>query len=109
MSIKENINKIHFELSNNFESVKIEEKSNIKFGNYFYISLINEGLEVRMIIIKKDLESNNIKWLYFSNPLDDNSHLVERVSNINNITNDIADVLNKKRFSEDYLINFQNK
>jgi hypothetical protein len=109
MSIKQNINRIHVELSNNFESVKIEEKSNIKFGNYFEISLINEGLELKMIVSKRDLESNNIKWLYFANPLDNNSHLVERVSNINNITNDVFEVLSKKRFSEDYLNYFQNK
>lgn len=103
MSIKQNINRIHVELSNNFESVKIEEKSNIKFGNYFEISSVNEGLEVKMIVTKRDLESNNIKWSYFANPLDSNSHLVERVSNIDNITNDVVEVLSKKRFSDEYL------
>lgn len=103
MSIKENINRIHVELSNSFESVKIEEKSNIKFGNYFEISSVNEGLEVKMVVSKRDLESNNIKWSYFANPLDSNSYLIERVSNIDNMVNDVMDVVSKRRFTDEYL------
>ena len=103
MNIKQNVNRIHVELSNNFESVQIEEKSNIKFGNYFEISSVNEGLEVKMVVSKRDLESNNIKWSYFANPLDSNSYLIERVSNIDNMITDIVDVVNKKRFSDEYL------
>jgi len=103
MDIKLNINKIHGELINSFDSVKINEKSNKLIGNYFEISSIKEGLEVRMILSKKSLESSNIKWSYFSNPLNENSDLVERNSNIDSITNDIIDVVSKKRFSSDYL------
>lgn len=103
MDLKYNINKIHGDLINNFKTVSIKEKSNLKFGNYFEISTKNEGMEVRMILTKKDLELNNIKWSYFSNPLNENSDLVERTSNIDNITDDVRDVISKKRFDSDYL------
>jgi len=103
MSVKYNINKIHGDLINNFESVKIEEKSNQKIGNYFEISSISEGLEVKMILTKRDVESTNIKWSYFTNPLNEKSDLVERTSNIDNLSNDVKDVITKKRFSEEYL------
>lgn len=103
MTIRENINKIHIGLLNNFENVSIEEKSNRKFGNFFEISSIKEEMEVRMIITKKDVESNNIKWLYFSNPKDEESYLVERYSKIDNLTEDVSDVITKMRFSEEYL------
>lgn len=100
--IKENINKIHVDLINKFKSVNILEKSSIKFGKYFEISSVSEGMEVKMILTLNDLNSNNIKWSYFANPLDENSHLVERESNINNISNDVMDIITKKRFSDDY-------
>ena len=98
-----NINKIHVELTNNFEEVKIEEKSNNKLGQYFEITSMSEGLAVRMIITLKDLESQNIKWSYLSNPLNENSDVVERTSNLYNISDDVKDVISKKRFSEEYL------
>lgn len=103
MDLKYNINKIHGDLLNNFETVSIKEKSNLKFGNYFEISSTNEGFEVKMILTKKDIELSNIKWSYFSNPLNENSDLVERTSNIDNITNDIKDIISKKRFDSEYL------
>lgn len=101
--IKYNINKIHGDLINNFDSVKIEEKSSLKLGNYFEISSISEGLEVKMILTKKGVESNNIQWSYFSNPLNEKEGLVERSSNIENISKDVKDIITKKRFSEEYL------
>lgn len=98
-----NINKIHSNLINNFDEVKIEEKSNTKFGKYFEISSISEGMEVKMILTLKDLESSNVNWSYFSNPLNENSDLVERTSSIFTLTQDVKDVISKKRFSEEYL------
>ena len=104
MNIKININKIHGDLLNVFETVKIEEKSSLKLGNYFEISSISEGLEVKMILTKKGVESNNIQWSYFTNPLNEKSDIIERISNINNFSEDVKDIITKKRFSEDYLI-----
>jgi hypothetical protein len=103
MDIKSHINKIHYDLLTQFEEVTIQEKSNLKFGNYFEISSISEGKEVKMIITKKDIESPSFKWFYSENPLDKNSFLIERVSNIDNISTHVSDIITKNRFSEDYL------
>ena len=85
-----------------FSNVEILEKSSLEFGNYFEIS-INEGKQVKMIVTKKEIENQNFQWKYFSNPLDENSFLIERRSSIENISNDIKDIFEKNRFDEDYL------
>lgn len=109
MDLKYNINKIHSDFQSNFEEVKIEEKSDKKFGNHFLISAINEGKEVKLILTKKSVESGNLNWSYYSNPLKEDSILVERSSSIANITNDVKDVIVKSRFDEEYISNINNK
>ena len=59
MELKYNINKIHSDLLSNFEEVRIDEKSDKKFGNYFLISAINEGKEVAGVLKKKALQIGN--------------------------------------------------
>lgn len=49
------------------------------------------------------LSNYNFNWSYFSNPLDENSHLVERSSSVDSFANDVKDIFEKNRFSEDYL------
>jgi hypothetical protein len=100
--MKYNINKLHGLILNDFSNVEILEKSSLEFGNYFEIS-INEGKQVKMIVTKKEIENQNFQWKYFSNPLDENSFLIERRSSIENISNDIKDIFEKNRFDEDYL------
>jgi hypothetical protein len=101
-SMKYNINKLHGLLLNDFEDVKIVEKSDLIVGNYFEIT-INEGKEVKMIITKKDIENDVFEWKYYSNPLEENSFLIERKSSIEKITEDVKEVLVKNRFDDDYL------
>ena len=105
MNLKYNINKIHGDLLSQFlnAEIKIEEKSNLKFGNYIEVSIINEGKEVKMIVIKKDLENDNFNWSYLENPLNEGSFLIVRFSNIDNLTSDVKDIFEKNRFSEEYL------
>ena len=105
MDIRYNINKIHSDLTSRFykNEVKIEEKSNLKLGNYFEISVINEDKEVKMIITKKDIENDVFEWKYFSNPLEENSFLIERKSSIDKVTEDVKEIFVKNRFDEDYL------
>ena len=105
MNLKYNINKIHGDLLSQFlnAEIKIEEKSNLKFGNYIEVSIINEGKEVKMIVIKKDLENDNFNWSYLENQLNEGSFLIERFSNIDNLTSDVKDIFEKNRFSEEYL------
>jgi len=104
MNLKVNINKIHGDLLNQFNNVKIEEKSNLKFGNYFLLT-INEDKELKMILTKKEVENNIFNWAYYSNPLNENSDLVERKSTIETFKNDVKDIFEKNRFSSDYLEN----
>jgi len=107
--IKENINKIDFELKNLFEEVDIKEKTNR--GNYYfeinatsYVYFQNEKKEaqVKVEISKPDLASNFIKWSYYTNPLNQNSDKIERLSSIENISNDIYEVLSKKKMEKEY-------
>lgn len=105
MNLKYNINKIHSDLLSQFinSEIKIDEKSSLKFGNYIEISILNEGKELKMIMLKKDLESYSFPWRYSENPLNENSELVERFSSIDNISSDIKEIFEKNRFSEEYL------
>lgn len=102
--IKININKVHGELINNFEDVKISEKSNKDFGNYFEVSTIKESKEVKMIITKRNIENSRFTWSYYSDPSDESSLLIERISTTDTIVSDVKDILEKNRFSEDYLL-----
>jgi hypothetical protein len=105
MNFKYNINKIHSDILSQFlnAEIKIEEKSNLKFGSYIEVSVINEGKEVKMIMTKKDLENYSFNWSYFENPLNENSDLVSRFSSVDDLTSDIKEIFEKNRFSEEYL------
>ena len=105
MDFKYNINKIHGDLLSQFinAEIKIEEKSNLNFGNYMEVSIINEGKEVKMIMTKKDLENYSFNWSYFENPLNENSDLVNRFSSIDDLTSDVKEIFEKNRFSDEYL------
>ena len=109
MELKYNINKIHSDFLSNFEEVSIDEKSDKKLGNYFLISAINEGKEVKLILTKKSVENGNLEWSYYSNPLKEDSFLVERSSSIADITTDVKDVINKNKFDEEYISSINNK
>lgn len=102
--MKININKVHGDLINNFEEVKIAEKSNKTIGNYFEVSALKESKEVKMIISKKNIENDRFSWSYYSDPSDENSYLIERKSTIETIVSDVEDIIKKNRFSEDYLL-----
>lgn len=103
MDVRYNINKIHLNLSDKYRDVKILEKSSIKFGKYFEV-VINESKVVRLIIPYKNIDGvKNFEFKYFSNPLLENSDLVTRYTNVENITDVVSDILNNNRFSQDYL------
>lgn len=104
MDVKYNINKIHGCLLNEFGEVSISEKSNIKMGSYFEISTgIKEQANIKIVIPMKNLERDTFEWSYFSNTLNENSYLVERTSSIYSISDDIKDIIYKKRFVSDYI------
>jgi hypothetical protein len=102
MELKQNINKVHGDLTNYFENVKISEKSNKELGNYFELSVLENNKEVKVIIKMTEIENANFSWNYYANPLDENS-LVERVSSIYTFSSDVQDIFEKNRFSSDYI------
>lgn len=103
MSFKENINKIHFDISNRFDNVSIVEKSNHQYGNYIEVSINEGGKSLISIIRKVDIESNIFNWSYKSNPNDESSTLIERNSSVENFINDVKDIFEKNRFDSDYI------
>ena len=103
MSLKANINKLHSDLLGKYEDVTILEKSNMKFGNYFEITVNENSKTLKMVITKKSAESDNFDWSYYSNPESEDSVLVERKSNTSNFINVVNDIFEKNRFDSDYL------
>ena len=105
MDIRYNINRIHSVLNESFVNVEISEKSSLKFGKYFEIS-IKESREVKMIIPFKNIDNvNNFEFYYLSNPINENSNLVTRNSDADSISKIIEDILLNDRFDKDYLKN----
>jgi len=103
MDLKQNINKIHYDLLTNFKSVKVSEKSNLKIGNYIEFSILEKNKEVRIILKKKEIENKNFIWEYYSNPIT-TDHLVERQSSINTFIDDVKDIFKNNRFSSTYIV-----
>jgi hypothetical protein len=105
MDIRYNINRIHSVLNESFVNVEISEKSSLKFGKYFEIS-IKESKEVKMIIPFKNIDNvNNFEFYYLSNPINEKSNLVARNSDADSISKVIEDILLNNRFDKDYLKN----
>ena len=103
MNLKENINRIHGELSNNFDEVIVSEKSDIKRGNYIELSILEKNKTLKVIISKRSLENDKFNWEYFANPLNENSDLIQRNSSVSLFTEDVKDIFNKNRFNSEYI------
>jgi hypothetical protein len=112
-TIKSNINKIDYDLKELFSNVTINERTH--FNKYFF-EIKSEGIfqnllesnshrmaKSLVIIEKKDLESDLISWKYSVNPTDNKSHFIERISNIENIAEDIYNTIAKKQMDIEYL------
>lgn len=103
--IKENINKIDYDLKNLFESVEIVEKSN-RSNYYFEINassiVENKNTQVKVNISKSDLNSKIVKWSYYTNPLNESFDKIERISTIDSIARDIHEVLLKGLMVSEY-------
>ncbi len=102
MDFKANLNRLHYLLTERFKNVTLLEKSNSKLGEYIEL-LITEGHDCKIIIKKRDLESNNFTWSYSTNPLNESANHVERTSTVDNFTNMVVDILENKRFDSEYI------
>jgi len=103
MNLKQNINRIHIELSDNFDEVNLSEKSDIKLGNYIELSILEGNKNLKVQISKTDLEGDNFNWQYFANPLNENSDLVNRNSSVSLFIEDVKDIFEKNRFNSEYI------
>ena len=103
MNLKQNINRINGELSNNFDEVSVSEKSDIKRGNYIELSILEKNKNLKVIISKKDLEGDKFNWEYFANPLNESSDLIQRNSSVSLFIEDVKDIFNKNRFNSEYI------
>jgi len=100
MQFKTNINQIHFQLSEKFNNVKIEDGESKEFGKFF--TIIVEG-KLPITIPFKNLETTGqFTWYYPSNPNDKSSYLVERSSDVGSFSDLVIDIIENGRFSGDY-------
>lgn len=103
MDIRYNINRIHVNLSDKYNDVQIKEKASKEFGKYFEIT-INESKILKMIVPFRNIDGkSNFEVKYFSNPLVENSELISRDTNSENIVFLTEDIFQNNRFSEDYI------
>jgi hypothetical protein len=102
MNLKVNINRIHSDLLQNFEEVQINEKASLQFGEYVELNAKNENKEIVIIVEKRQLEMDRFVWSYYSNP-STKDFLVERVSTVDSLIEDVKDIFVKNRFDEAYL------
>lgn len=103
MGLKSNINKIDYNLNKSFNNVKIEEKSSVNKGYHIELTINENNKLLKAIISKSNLEYPIFNWGYLADPNDENSHFVERRSNINDFTDDIKEIFEKNRFDADYI------
>ena len=105
--VVKNINIIDWDLKQKFENVKITEKSK-KSDFYFEISLKSkvEGVDIPLVleISKNELLNNTINWRYLASASEDEK--ITKVSEIKNLSKDIQDIFENKRFDKDYLNTF---
>jgi len=113
--VKSRINKVDFELKQVFENVFIKEKY-YKTG-YFEISAnkvvyLKESkefkrLEAKVIINQPDLLQEQVRWSYSTNPLVESAIWLDRVSPIEDLSKDIANIVEERRLNEDYIFNLE--
>lgn len=104
MKLKENVNKIHSELSDKYDVI-IEEGDSREIGNFIQFSIKEGSKNIIAVISKKSLELNSFDWTYKSNPLDTNSDMIERTSSVKDFVSHVQDIFEKNRFDSEYLKN----
>lgn len=107
MSLKAHTNKIHADLLQNFDDVQISEKASLKFGEYIELKATSQNKELIIIVEKRQLELDKFNWSYYSNPISQD-FLVERVSTVDNLLEDVRDIFEKNRFDQEYLKQINN-
>ena len=55
------------------------------------------------MIRKVDLELPNVNFLYLTNPLNEQSSVISRVSNVESFADSINDIIKNERFDSEYI------
>lgn len=105
------LNQLDNQLKDYFDVVKIVEK--VDKSNFYFEFLVekeinHKNVEVKFFIPMKDFANSTLHWSYLSNPKDSNSYLVERVSAIENIANDVKEIVDKNKLDSIYLENLKS-
>jgi len=113
--IKTKINRIDYELKEFFENVYIKDKF-YKTGffeitanlvSYIKESRDHKRVEVKIIINQPDLLKDVVTWSYSTNPLNENALWIDRVSNFDDLSEDIIQIAKECRFDESYLMDLE--
>ena len=115
LDIKQNINKIDFDLKKLFENVYITEKAEkgsfyveISANKMFLFEDCKKRVEVKCRINKNDLHKSIINWTYSLNPLDEKAETIQKTSYINDIAKDIYDIASNKRMIKEYFSSLES-
>lgn len=100
MEYKSNFNRLHYLLTEEFSNVEVTEKANSSIGSYIELN-IKEDLDCKILIKKKNIESQVFIWEYFPDP--NGEQTIKRTSSIDNFTSCVKDIIDNKRFSSEYL------
>ena len=116
--ISYNINKIDSNLKQLFESVSVKERV---ITNQFYFEIrcksnfenLNESLtkcsaECVLLVEKRSIMRDLVQWSYLSNPLNENSFWVDRVSHIDSLHEDVYNLIVKKQMETQYFESLEN-
>jgi hypothetical protein len=104
--IIENINRLDRELKSLFDTVAITKGSE-RTGHHFDITAekVVEGKRVKVTarVPMPAMEMPRVKWSYLSDPRDSMSHVVEMVSDMEELAADINEVAERRRLDRSYL------
>lgn len=110
-NFKSALNKIDFELKNLFENVKFIEKTNTKLPSFTFIaesSKMNKCINMIINVEQIGIIGNSITWKYKTNPLNENSMEITRLSTFNTFMEDVYTIIKENRFEKEY-INYINE
>jgi hypothetical protein len=104
--IIENINRLDRELKSLFDTVAITKGSE-RTGHHFDITAekVVEGRRVKVSVKvpMRAMEAPRVTWSYLSDPRDPSSHVVEMVSDMEELAADINEVAERRRLDRSYL------
>jgi len=104
--IIENINRLDRELKSRFDSVSIAKGSDRSVHHFEIVAeKVVEGKRVKVSarVPMQALEMPRVAWSYLSDPTDPMGHVVEMISDMEELAADISEVADRRRLDRAYL------